>query len=118
VAFGPYFLFDLLFQEAVTTRYALPLVVPVAYLAVRGLDVLSSEMAATLLLLLATFNAATTGFALRTYAGVPAPAFRMLGDMAASRPVDPAPVLAMHRRENLDLRRPTVWLGARFPRVS
>ena len=28
--------FDLLFQETVTTRYALPLVVPVAYLAVRG----------------------------------------------------------------------------------
>ena len=29
--------FDLLFQETVTTRYALPLVVPIAYLAVRGL---------------------------------------------------------------------------------
>ena len=30
-AFGPYLIFDMLFQETVTTRYALPLVVPVAF---------------------------------------------------------------------------------------
>jgi len=36
-AFGPYLVFHLLFQETVTTRYALPLVVPVAYLAMCGL---------------------------------------------------------------------------------
>ena len=36
VAFGPYLVFDVLFQETFTTRYALPLVVPMAYLAVRG----------------------------------------------------------------------------------
>lgn len=39
-AFAPYAAFHLLFQESVTTRYALPLVVPVAYLAVRGVRVL------------------------------------------------------------------------------
>ena len=33
VAFGPYLVFDLLFQETFTSRYALPLVVPMAYLA-------------------------------------------------------------------------------------
>jgi hypothetical protein len=37
VAFVPYAMFHLLFQETVTTRYALPLVAPMAYLAVRGL---------------------------------------------------------------------------------
>ncbi len=36
-AFGPYLIFDMLFQETVTTRYALPLVVPVAFLAASGL---------------------------------------------------------------------------------
>ena len=36
VAFGPYLVFDLLFQETFTSRYALPLVVPIAYLARRG----------------------------------------------------------------------------------
>ncbi len=37
MAFVPYAIFHLLFQETVTTRYALPLVPAVAYLAVRGL---------------------------------------------------------------------------------
>lgn len=36
VAYGPYFAFNLLFQETATTRYALPLVVPLAYLTARG----------------------------------------------------------------------------------
>ncbi len=37
VAFVPYAIFHLLFQETVTTRYALPLVPAMAYLATRGL---------------------------------------------------------------------------------
>jgi hypothetical protein len=37
VAFGPYALFHLLFQDALTGRYALPLVPPVAWLAARGI---------------------------------------------------------------------------------
>ena len=36
VAFGPYSVFHLLFQETVTVRYALPIVVPVAFLAMRA----------------------------------------------------------------------------------
>jgi hypothetical protein len=38
VGFVPYAVFHLLFHEVVTVRYALPLVVPVAYLAVRALE--------------------------------------------------------------------------------
>jgi hypothetical protein len=37
LAYLPYALFHLLFQETITVRYALPLVVPIAYLAVFGL---------------------------------------------------------------------------------
>jgi hypothetical protein len=36
IAFGPYAVFHLLFQETTTLRYALPLVVPMAYLVVRA----------------------------------------------------------------------------------
>ena len=36
VAFGPYAVFHLLFQETTTLRYALPLVVPMAYLVARA----------------------------------------------------------------------------------
>jgi hypothetical protein len=50
-----------------------------------------------------------------------APAFRMLGDMSASGPqrlVPPVrPVLAMHRREELDMRRPIQWVGDSMPVV-
>jgi hypothetical protein len=38
VAFVPYAIFHVLFHETITVRYALPLVVPVAYLAVCALD--------------------------------------------------------------------------------
>jgi len=38
IATVPYAVFHLLFQETVTVRYALPLVVPMAYLMVRALD--------------------------------------------------------------------------------
>lgn len=40
VVFGPYALFHLLLQETLTMRYALPLVVPIAYLFVRGASAL------------------------------------------------------------------------------
>jgi hypothetical protein len=122
VAFVPYLLFDLLFQETFTTRYALPLVVPVAYLAVRGLGALPDRQAVMLAISLAAFNLVIVGPTLWPYSRVEAPAFRMLGDMraTASRRQKPplTPVLAMHRREALDLRRPIQWTGDAMPRVS
>ncbi len=38
VGYAPYAVFHLLFQETVTVRYALPLIIPVAFLAVSALD--------------------------------------------------------------------------------
>ena len=38
LAFGPYAIFHLLFHETVTVRYALPLVVPVAFLVASAFD--------------------------------------------------------------------------------
>ena len=119
VAFAPYFVFDLLFQETVTTRYALPLVVPVAYLAVRGAALLGAAPAAVLIVGLAVFDAHVGGTSIAAYARQEAPAFRLLGDMRvrAARPGAPplAAVLAMHRREDFDLRRPIAWLGGAMP---
>jgi len=120
-AFVPYFVFDLLFQETVTTRYALPLVPPMAYLAVRApARFLRVWMAAFIVLAFISVNLAWP--AVLWYARVEAPAFRLLGDMQAiaSRPLKPplAPVLAMHRREDLDLRRPMLWMEDQLPRFS
>ena len=45
LAFGPYAVFHFLFQDSAFTRYALPLVVPVTWLAARGLMAMSSQVA-------------------------------------------------------------------------
>jgi hypothetical protein len=118
VAFGPYLLFDLLFQETVTTRYALPLVVPMAFLAVQGLEFTGRVPAVVLSLCLASFNAHIGGISIAAYAREKAPAFRMLDDMAEAPVSAVPPTLAMDRRLDLDLRRPIQWMGDRMPRMS
>ncbi|HEX3702546.1 MAG TPA: hypothetical protein VHU82_04395 [Vicinamibacterales bacterium] len=135
-AFLPYLMFDLLFQETFTTRYALPLVAPIAYLAVHGLAALPSRQAVALAAGLAACNLAVGAPQLWSYSRAEAPAFRMLADMrdptpssqrgakaSAERSADAfalqrQPVVAMHRREALDLRRPIQWVGAAMPRVA
>lgn len=118
VAFGPYLIFDLLFQETITTRYALPLVVPVAYFATGGMFVAPKRLALTLGAAVVAFNAAITTMSLHAYSGAEAPAFRMLADMHradAARSGATTPVLAMHRRQGFDLRRPIRWVGDAMP---
>jgi hypothetical protein len=119
VAFGPYLAFDLLFQETATTRYALPLVVPVAYLAVRGASKIPSAAVVPAIVALAGFNVFIDTSALHGYSRMEAPAFRLLADMraAASARRDPPlmPVLAMHRRDEFDMRRPIAWVGDQMP---
>jgi hypothetical protein len=116
VAFGPYLVFHLLFQEAVTTRYALPLIVPAAYLAVRGMSLLPKTPALAIGLALGAGSIFVDAQAMYGYASMDAPAFRMLGDMGAvPRNTGPAPVLAMHRRADFDLRRPIAWSRETLP---
>lgn len=118
-AFVPYLLFDMLFQETFTARYALPLVVPVAYLAVRGLAAIPVRPGLLLAVMLAGLNLAVAAPSLRAHSRVEAPAFRLLADMGAMVQQTPATrVLAMHRREALDLRRPIQWIGDGMPGVS
>lgn len=120
VAFGPYLVFDLLFQETITTRYALPLVVPMAYLAVRGASALPRPAGIALALGIVIGGAYISDRAMYGFATMDAPAFRMLADMrAAVRPEGAAlpttPVLAMHRRNYFDMRRPFQWVGDQLP---
>ncbi len=118
-AFGFYLMFHLLFQEDLTTRYALPLVVPVAYLAIRGARLLPRTAAAVLVIGLVAFSAVVDDRAASGYSRMPAPVFRMLTDMTdPSSGRDPSDaVLALHRRGDFDLRRPLAWLGERAPRT-
>ena len=119
VAFGPYLTLDLLFQETVTTRYSLPLVVPFAFLTVRGALFLPRRFALAIVGLLIAAGVAIAVPSVQAYASTEAPAFRLLSDMRASSPTLGAPpVLATHRREELDLRRPITWMGENMAAFS
>lgn len=120
VAYGPYLVFDLLFQETITTRYALPLVIPMGYLAVRGASLLPASLPAVLSLALVAGSAYVNDRAMAGFTSMDAPAFRLLEDMhVAATPegaaVPTTPVLAMHRKEYYDFRRPIQWVGDRLP---
>jgi hypothetical protein len=114
VAFGPYLLFDILFQETFTSRYALPIVVPMAVLAARGLQQLPARIAFTALGAIVMWNAHVGGRSVAALASQPAPVFRLLADMKAAGTADP-PVLAPDRRQSFDLRRPLIWAADNAP---
>ena len=118
-AFGPYLVFDLVFQEAVTSRYALPLVVPMAYLAVAGLRLLPYDTGLAVAVAIAMFDAHVGGTSIAAFARQKAPAFRLLDEMGdAARSAPAPPVLAMDRRQDFDFRRPIVWVGDAMPAIA
>ena len=118
VAFGPYLVFDLVFQETFTGRYALPLVVPMAYLAVSGLRLLPHDTGIAVAVAIAMFDAHVGGTSIAAFAQQKAPAFRLLDEMrdAAASAKEP-PVLAMDRRQEFDFRRPLCVGGAKRTRA-
>jgi hypothetical protein len=116
VAFGPYLVFDLLFQETFTGRYALPLVVPMAYLAAAALQRLPVQSGLAAAVVVAMFDAHVSGTSIAAFAREKAPAFRLIDDMRSAAAAAPqAPVLAMDRRNSFDFRRPIAWTGAAMP---
>ncbi len=123
VAFAPYLAFHMLFQETVTTRYALPLVIPIAYLAVCGVEFLTVRFAtsfvpAAIVAGLGAAGVVLAAPALFAYSRIEAPAFRMLGDMRVAALRGKPAVLAMHRRQTFSMRRPIDWAGEAMPPVA
>ena len=82
IAFLPYAVFHLLFQETVTTRYALPLVPAVAYLAVASLETRSRVALPAASIAIAGVSLLATLPANVIYAFDGAPIFRAWDDMA------------------------------------
>ena len=109
VMFGPYAIFHLLFQETVTVRYALPLVLPIAYLVAVSLTetrpvlslVVGSALVASMLWLAVPAGSA--------YGRIPSPIFRVLDAMSGSP--NPAAIVGMHRRVWTESRRARKWRG-------
>jgi hypothetical protein len=104
IAFGPYAVFHLLFHETITVRYALPLVVPVAFLAVvamRGLGRAALDAAGTLIVIVSLWQ---TLPAARAYGRDGAPAFRAMAAPAGGAETS---VVGMHAV----MRRVVEWSG-------
>jgi hypothetical protein len=118
-AFAPYLAFDLLFQETFTGRYALPLVVPIAYLATAALRRVRWNVGIAAATALAMFDAHISGISIAAFAREKAPAFRLLDDMtSAARAASEPAVLAMDRRNTFDFRRPIIWTDGAMPAIA
>jgi hypothetical protein len=107
--FGPYAVFHLVFQETVTVRYALPLVIPIAYF-VTGTLLEAGRMAGGITA--AALVAVSLGLAVPAsvaYARSSSPVFQAL-DAVRSQST-PEALVAMHRRILTESRRARRWAG-------
>ena len=112
VAFGPYAIFHLLFQETVTTRYALPLLAPVVYAALSGIEDLPGAALYGATVGMIGISLAGSVPASMTYAADGAPVFRAFDDMAATaHGGDPVDAIALHA----EMRRPSEWAQPILP---
>ena len=113
VAFAPYAAFHLLFHEVVTTRYALPLVIPVAFFLVQSLDLAGRRAVMFGACALALWSLWLGVPAMARYGAAGSPAFRAFADVLASGAADPARprLVAMHAV----MRRVADWVGDDSP---
>ena len=112
VAFVPYALFHLLFQETVTTRYALPLVPVVAYAALAALEGLPARAMQAAALGIAALSLTAIVPASSRYARDGAPIFRAFDDMATTaHGGERVDLIAMHA----SARRPAEWAAPILP---
>ena len=102
VAFGPYAVFHLLVQDTTFVRYALPLLVPMCWLAVTGADAIThvgrralpiGAAAAAPMVLFTAMLAVPVG---RVYGGEPHPAFRAIADMDSRAATAPPAAIYSH----------------------
>ncbi len=117
LAFWPYGVFHLTFQETATIRYALPLVVPTAGLAVLALAGLPRRVLIAGGAVLVTVTLWIAQPPLAAYASAGAPIFRAFADLEAAAggaATAPTPV-AMHRRIASESRQALVWVDEAWP---
>jgi hypothetical protein len=88
VAFVPYAAFHLLFHETVTVRYALPLVVPIAYLAVCALDWAGRGATRVGAVGLVVWSIVVSVPAMTWYGRYPSPTFQALQDASRAAASD------------------------------
>jgi len=111
VAFGPYAVFHLLFQETLTIRYALPLVPLIGYLAAVVLAEADPRAAGVVTVALAGASLLLVVPATTAYVRTPSPTFALLSEMRMLQERGAQPVVGMHRRVFTESRRARLYAG-------
>ena len=95
---GPYLLLHLLFQETPTTRYALPLIPVMSFLAVSGVSAAlrSRRTISAAVAVLVVWSLGATVPSVRVYAEQGSPAFAALSELRQQLVMEPGAVVAMH----------------------
>ena len=93
----PYLVFHLLFHDTTFVRYALPLVPPIAFLAVAGLELVARRAAFTVAGALALASVTIAVPTLAAYASEPSPTVRALAAMEQATVTTRAGALGMHQ---------------------
>ena len=94
---GPYLVFHLLFQDTSFVRYALPLVPAVAFLAVRGVSLVSIKAVPAAAALISIACVAIASPVLAAYSADSSPQVRVIQAMQAEASVSRPGALAMHQ---------------------
>jgi hypothetical protein len=93
----PYLVFHLAFQDTSFVRYALPLVPPVAFLAVRGVSLVSARAVPAVAALLSIAGVAIASPVLTAYGSEVSPTLRALEAMKVEARMSQPGALAMHQ---------------------
>jgi hypothetical protein len=111
LTFGPYAIFHLLFQEPLTTRYALPLMPLVAYLAASAIADANARAAAIATIALAASSLVYAIPATLAFGREPSPVFALLSEIRMLQERGAAPAVGMHRRVFTESRRARAYAG-------
>lgn len=112
---GPYLVFHLLFQDTSFIRYALPVVPPVVFLAVRGVSLFSVSAVPVVAALVSVAGVAIASPVLMVYGAEASPTVRALEAMRAESRVSPPGALAMHQTFVRPLEAEDVGIGPQLP---
>ena len=93
----PYFVFHLLFHDTAFVRYALPLVPPAAFLAVRGAELIARRAALPLIGAAALWAVSIAAPVLAAYGSQPSPVARVVAALQNERPTPAPGALAFHQ---------------------
>ena len=111
----PYVIFHLLFQDTAFVRYALPLVPVVAFLAVRGVALVSAAAVPVVAAIISIAAVAIASPVLVAYSATPSPTVRVLSLMKAEARSAPPGALAMHQTFVRPLEAEDVGIEPRLP---